>query len=225
MSANLALPIAIIGGGGLGSNLVSVLREQGYINILLIDDDVSDLKFLGRYVFFNGISFTNTGIPKTEVIQRTINNRKNIAPNPLMHIPSFAFSVMHAKVDESFDYSALAGRFCIITTDSVVSREVIERNLKKKGLQFVHAGCNLGSGSIFRTIEDVLGDEEIAGAETSYDIVPDAKTYLTVCCAVASYLDGEPVRIWIEDEEETPFVNPTENNTIEAYLQEITLHV
>ena len=201
MNITLGSPIAIIGGGGLGSNLASVMREQGYTNVLLIDDDVSDPKFLGRYAFFNGISFTNIGIPKTEVIQRTVNNRKNIAPNPTDYIPYPRLTTLHTKVDESFDYNLLEQRFCIITTDSVVSREVIERNLRTHNLSFVHVGCNLGTVSIFETIEDVIGGEEIAGATTSYDSVPDAKTYLTACCRVLSYLDGADVRVWVEREE------------------------
>ena len=38
----MGTPIAIIGGGGLGANLASVLIEQGYKDVLLIDDDESE---------------------------------------------------------------------------------------------------------------------------------------------------------------------------------------
>ena len=190
MAIDISTPIAIIGGGGLGANLASVLIEQGYKDILLIDDDESDEKFLNRYGFFGGLRYTNIGINKTEVIQRTIKNRLK---------SDQTFNTIHAKVDENFDYQKILHRFCIITVDSVGSRSIIEKCLNKINTSFIHVGCNLNSVSIFYTIMDVLGDEEIAGATTSYDAVPDFLTYMRACVETAQFLAEQNIRVFLED--------------------------
>lgn len=187
---DVSTPIAIIGGGGLGSNLCNMLIEQGYKNVLLIDDDESDDKFLNRYGFFGGLRYTNISINKTEVIRRTIKPRLK---------SDQVFGIIHAKVDENFDYQKILHRFCIITVDSVESRSIIEKCLKKTNTSFIHVGCNLNSVSIFYTMADVLGDEEIAGATTSYDAVPDFLTYMKACVETAQFLAEQNIRIFIED--------------------------
>lgn len=189
MIVELNSPIAILGGGGLGSNLCSVLIEQGYKDILLVDDDTSDSKFLSRYAFFGGIQYTNIDIPKTDVITRVIKCRIK---------DDQTFNAIHAKINEHFNYQKLLHKFCIITVDSIESRTTIERNLKANNIPFIHVGCNLNSVSIFKTMDDVLGDEEIAGATTSYDTVPDFATYMVACTSIVSYLSNVLIKIWVE---------------------------
>ena len=190
MVVEINAPIAILGGGGLGSNLASTLVEQGYKDVLLIDDDTSDTKFLKRYGFFGGLQYTNIDIPKTEVIKRVVKSRLREGQ---------LFNVVHAKVDEQFNYQELLHKFCIITVDSIGSRETIERNLKKLDVPFIHVGCNLNSVSIFKTMDNVLGEDNIAGATTSYDVVPDFVTYMAACVEVVAHLSGSKVKIWVEE--------------------------
>jgi ketopantoate reductase len=181
------MKITVIGNGGLGANLAMLLVEQGH-DVSVIDADHADDKFFDRFVFFSGSRVIYQNAPKVEVVALAAKYRgKKIRAYPVM-------------ADETFNFAGIADQMVIISVDTAQARELIEARLKTAGCKtFFHVGCNLNSISIFASMQDVISDDPPADAQTSYDVVPDAKTYLRAATEVAALLDT-PVRMWIDDE-------------------------
>lgn len=183
--------IAIIGAGGLGANIASVLSEQGH-DIVIIDADRCDEKFFNRYPFFAGSRALYKNAPKVNAVAASARARgKFILP----------ISVM---ADENFDFEQIKDRFVIISVDTAQAREIIEAKLKTVGAKYIHAGCNLNSISIFKSIlvtgmkpGAIIADDTPIDASTSYDVVPDPKTYLRAATKIAEMLD-QPIRMYEE---------------------------
>ena len=178
--------IVIIGAGGLGSNMSILLAEQG-CDVLIVDDDTIDEKFINRFVFFQEMPALFRNRPKVTAIQTVARKRK------------LSISVMNAKVDEDFDLTPFQGRFCIIAVDKASVRGLIEARLKTEGLEFVHIGCNLNSISIFNSMSNVIADDPDPNASTSYDVVPDAATYFMAATQMANWLRQTQMNIDVEE--------------------------
>ena len=203
--------IAIIGGGGLGSNLAVILAEQGH-DILLIDDDTVDQKFIDRFLFFEEPKNFYLNRPKAAAIQQ-VARRRNLP-----------IECVHARVNSKFKTDRLEGRLCLIAVDVASVRRSIEALLKNKGLKYQHIGCNLGSISIFPTMDCVLADDPPADAESSYNEVPDAKTYMMACVKMIEWLDGHPIRLDIEDRDPMEYLTPEMRNAINVNMEAVTAH-
>jgi glycerol-3-phosphate dehydrogenase len=180
--------IAIIGAGGLGANLAMLLLDQGH-NVFLIDADSADEKFFKRFSAFTGSFILNIGRSKVEVIKSVAINRGyeyKIRIKSVMVTPEFDY-----KLFELYD-------LIVIAVDTIIGRQMIELNLKKSGLtNFIHIGLNLNSISIFKTATNLLGEDN-PNAQTSYDRVPDARTYLTACLEVLDLIDPTTIQIYKE---------------------------
>jgi molybdopterin/thiamine biosynthesis adenylyltransferase len=181
------MKIAVIGAGGLGANVAMLLAEQGH-DISIYDADHADDKFFDRFVFFSGSRVLYMNTPKTEIVSISARHRgKHIRAFPIM-------------LDEKFDFKTITDQMVIISVDTAQARELIEARLRVAGgATFFHVGCNLNSVSIFATMRDVISDDPPADAQTSYDVVPDAKTYLRAASEVAALLDS-PIRMWVDEE-------------------------
>jgi len=181
--------IAIIGAGGLGANLTMLLLDQGY-NVFLIDGDTADEKFFKRFSAFTNSFVLNSGRAKVEVV-------KSIARGRGYEDKIRTRSVM---VGPEFDYNLFKPyELVIIAVDTITGRQTIELNLKKNGLtNFIHVGLNLNSISIFKTADGLLGADPLPDAQTSYDRVPDARTYLTACLEVLDIIDPVTIQVYKE---------------------------
>lgn len=180
------MKLAIIGAGGLGANLAILASEQGH-KVLLIDNDTSDKKFFGRFMFYSGRTGLVMGMPKINIVQQVAMARNhNIA-------------AIYATVDEHFNYEILKGYFCIIAVDTGRAREIIEAKLKAEGLEFVHVGCNLNSVSIYPSMTGMIYNDPDPDAPTSYDSVPDALTYAVTAAELLQWLDHKRIRVNILD--------------------------
>lgn len=179
--------IAIIGAGGLGANLGMLLLDQGY-NVFLVDGDSADEKFFKRFSAFTGSFVLNSGRAKVEVIKAVARNRgyeSNIRTRSVMVTPEFDHNLF-----KSYD-------LIVIAVDTIIGRQTIELNLKKNGItNFIHVGLNLNSISIFKTADNILGEDPLPDAQTSYDRVPDARTYLTACLEVLDIIDPVVIKLY-----------------------------
>lgn len=200
--------IAIIGGGGLGSNLAVILSEQGH-DILLIDDDTIDQKFIDRFLFFEEPKNFYLNRPKVAAIQK-VADRRNLP-----------IECVHARVNSKFKLDRLSGRLCLIAVDVASVRRSIEALLKENGLKYQHIGCNLGSISIFPTMDCVLADDPPADAESSYNEVPDAKTYMMACVKMIEWLDGHSIRLDIEDRDAMEYLPPEIREQLDTELDRL----
>ena len=186
--------IAILGAGGLGANAAMMAAAQG-MDVLLIDADVSDEKFFKRFLFFGGRPKLLEGLPKVDVVQRTAQIRG-------LHI-----QIINSMVDENFNFDQLKGRRVVIAVDTAGAREIIEALCKKHELEYSHVGCNLGSASLWQTMNarpdatdvaegEVLSTDPAPDAATSYDRVPDALTYLVTGVSLLQSIVPTPVAVW-----------------------------
>jgi hypothetical protein len=159
---------------------------------MIVDADTADEKFFQRFAFFGGSQVLHMNGPKVRAVAATAKARGK------MVIP------VNAMADEKFDFRQIADRYVIIAVDTAQAREVIEGKLRAIGCtNFVHVGCNLNSVSIFGSMRDVISDDPPADAQTSYDVVPDVKTYLRAAADVAALFD-QPVKVWIDDDVRRP---------------------
>lgn len=182
-------PIVILGQGGLGANLTMLLLEQGYKNLTVVDADTVDEKFCKRFTYFTDSKLLNNGRSKVKVVKDIALKRgykDNLKYHAYMITPEFNF--------EKFKDS-----FVIISVDILSTRQMIELNLKKNGIPFIHIGCNLNSVSLFKTSLDIMGDDPMPDAQTSYEVVPDTKTYLVACLEVLNYLNPTKINIYKEE--------------------------
>lgn len=180
--------ITVIGSGGLGANLAILLTEQGH-QVTIIDADRTDDKFFHRFGFFTGSRILFNGVPKVRAVAACAFARgRTIVP-------------IETMADDEFDFTTIAGTYCVIAVDTAMAREIIEAKLVAAGCkEFVHIGCNLDSISIFPTMKDIISTDPAPDASTSYDVVPDLKTYLLAAAQLVSLIDNQPIRTWIDDD-------------------------
>lgn len=159
--------IAVIGSGGIGSNLACCLVKSGY-DVTLYDSDTIDEKFMRRFLFHNEELILWNGVPKVNLV-------KHVCP----HI----YTINEMYVDQ--DISII--NMVIIATDRIDNRTKIEKAVRKQGIPFIHIGCNLDSIEIWPTMQTVIGEDRDPSL-SSYDREPDARTYLKACVEMLEYL-------------------------------------
>lgn len=173
--------VLVIGAGGIGSNLAFLLATSNKYNVTLIDYDITDEKFYDRFIFHVN---KEIGIPKVEAVKAAIENAGEsirVYNNRFEDISNIAFHMF------SFSY-------VFITVDNLESRKYIEKVITDNNYSFlcpriIHVGCNLNSVSIYKTASDLIGDDTPLIEGTSYDSVPDVKTYLRACTAALEEID------------------------------------
>lgn len=180
--------ITVIGSGGLGANIAMLLAEQGH-QVTIIDADHTDDKFFHRFGFFTGSRTLFHNVPKVKAVAACAFARgRTIVPIATM-------------ADEYFDFRTISDTYCIISVDTAMARETIEAKLIAAGCEnFIHIGCNLDSISIFPSMKDIYSTDPAPDASTSYEVVPDLKTYLLAAAQLVSLIDSQPIKLWIDDD-------------------------
>ena len=177
----------MIGAGGIGSNLAFLLATSNKYSVTLIDYDVTDEKFYDRFIFHVN---KEIGIPKVEAVKaavenagksiRIYNNRFEDIPipnsNPSACIRFYTFSYVFITVDN-------------LESRKYIEKVIVDNNYLFIGPKIIHVGCNLNSVSIYKTASDLIGDDTPLLEGTSYDSVPDVKTYLRACTAAFEEID------------------------------------
>ena len=179
--------ILVIGAGGIGSNLAFLLATSNKYNVTLIDYDITDEKFYDRFVFHIN---KEIGIPKVEAVKAAIENAGKsikIYNNRFEDIP-----IPNSNLGACITFHVFS--YVFITVDNLESRKYIEKvivdnNYLFIGPKIIHVGCNLNSVSIYKTASDLIGDDTPLLEGTSYDSVPDVKTYLRACTAALEEID------------------------------------
>ena len=179
--------VLVIGAGGIGSNLAFLLATSNKYNVTLIDYDVTDEKFYDRFIFHVN---KEIGIPKVEAVKAAIENAGEsirVYNNRFEDIP-----IPNSNLGACITFHVFS--YVFITVDNLESRKYIEKvitddNYLFIGPRIIHVGCNLNSVSIYKTASDLIGDDTPLLEGTSYDSVPDVKTYLRACTAALEEID------------------------------------
>jgi len=189
--------VLVIGAGGIGSNLAFLLAMQNKYNITLIDYDITDEKFYNRFIFHVN---TEIGIPKVDAVKAAIENAGKsikVYNNRFEDIPIKAY-VLEYVIDPGSNPNTYIAfhtfSYVFITVDNLESRKYIEKVITNSTYpiicpRIIHVGCNLNSVSIYKTASDLIGDDTPLIEGTSYDSVPDVKTYLRACTAALEEID------------------------------------
>ena len=183
--------VLVIGAGGIGSNLAFLLATSNKYNVTLIDYDVTDEKFYDRFIFHVN---KEIGIPKVEAVKAAIENAGEsirVYNNRFEDIPIKGYFI---DLNPGACITFYMFSYVFITVDNLESRKYIEKviidnNYLFIGPKIIHVGCNLNSVSIYKTVSDLIGDDTPLIEGTSYDSVPDVKTYLRACTAALEEID------------------------------------
>ncbi len=122
--------VAIVGVGGLGSNVSLQLVAMGLGRLLLVDHDIITLSNLNRQILY---TINDLGKPKVFVAKKRLESL-----NPEVSIEALQEKIGEDNVDE-----ILSGYDLIVDClDNVESRKVLDRHAWLKDKILVHGGIN-----------------------------------------------------------------------------------
>ena len=180
--------ISVIGAGGLGGQVITLLVRLGVGNLVVIDHDVFDETNLNRQALS---SVDVIGKSKAETA-------KEIAGriNPAVNVTAF-----HARLDSSNADEILTGSDVIVDAlDNVSDRFTLEDFVKNLGIPLIHGAVAGFEGQLMTIFPDDAGMENIYGKRTNS--TPPEKSPVSILgvpavtpAIIASYQVIEAVKI------------------------------
>lgn len=131
--------IAVIGCGGIGGETIEMLARSGVGKLILADMDKFDLSNLNRQTL---ASLSDVGLAKSEVGAEKVR-----LINPYTEVEIFNEKVTKDNIDEIIKDADIV----IDAMDNVLTRVVISRAAKEKGIPFIHGAIHgtLGQITVF----------------------------------------------------------------------------
>lgn len=131
--------IAVIGCGGIGGETIEMLARSGVGKLVLADMDKFDLSNLNRQTL---ASLNDVGLAKSEVGAEKVR-----LINPYTEVETYNEKVTQENIDEIIKDADIV----IDAMDNVLTRVIISRAAKKKGIPFIHGAIHgtLGQISVF----------------------------------------------------------------------------
>jgi len=143
--------VAVVGAGGLGGTVLSLLARIGIGHLVVVDHDVFDETNLNRQAFCNA---GNLGKPKAEEARSEL-GRIN---------PGVDVSVHCARLDAESAGSLLAGCHVVVDAlDNVQSRLVLEEAARNLGVPLVHGALAGFEGQVMSIFPGDGGLRQIYG--------------------------------------------------------------
>jgi molybdopterin-synthase adenylyltransferase len=146
--------VAVVGAGGLGGSVISLLGRTGVGRLVVIDSDVFDETNLNRQAFSNT---ENLGKPKAEEARSQM-KRIN---------PGVEVTIFHTRLDRTNGKELLAGcRVAVDALDNAESRLVLEEATQALGIPLVHGALAGFEGQIMSLLPGDQGLRRIYGKGT-----------------------------------------------------------
>jgi molybdopterin/thiamine biosynthesis adenylyltransferase len=170
--------IAIIGLGGLGSNLANQFVRLGIKNLVLVDFDRYSLTNLNRQLFSNT---ENLGLLKVDVIKHEL-----LKINPELLIKIYSQKIQDIELDDI--------DFIIDATDNIESKLYLCELAYKKNIYLLHGACAGWYGQVGfispgnRLLYELYGNQKLGLESELYN-----PTFTPVL--VASYMVSEFVKM------------------------------
>ena len=131
--------ITVIGCGGIGGETIEMLARMGIGELVLVDEDAFDLSNLNRQTF---ASITELGLDKSAVAEEKVR-----LINPYVNVTTFNEHVDQTNIDKIIGDSNIV----IDALDNVLTRVIVSRTAKEKGIPYVHGAIHgtLGQITVF----------------------------------------------------------------------------
>ncbi|WP_295608976.1 HesA/MoeB/ThiF family protein [uncultured Methanobrevibacter sp.] len=128
--------ITVIGCGGIGGETIEMLARMGIGELVLVDKDAFDLSNLNRQTL---ASLTDLGLDKSAVAAEKVR-----LINPYVKVTTFNEHVDQTNIDKVIGDSNIV----IDALDNVLTRVIVSRKAKEKGIAYIHGAIHGTMGQI-----------------------------------------------------------------------------
>ena len=141
--------ITVIGCGGIGGETIEMLARMGIGELVLVDEDAFDLSNLNRQTL---ASLSDLGLSKSAVAADKVR-----LINPYVKVTAFHEHVDRGNIDVIIGDSDIV----IDALDNVLTRVIVSRKAKEKGIPYIHGAIHgtLGQITVFLPNSDKTYEE------------------------------------------------------------------
>ena len=141
--------IIVIGCGGIGGETIEMLARMGIGELVLVDKDAFDLSNLNRQTM---ASIADLGLDKEAVAAEKVR-----LINPYVKVTTYNEHVDQSNIDKVIGDSDIV----IDALDNVLTRVIVSRKAKEKGIPYIHGAIHgtLGQITVFLPNSDKTYEE------------------------------------------------------------------
>ena len=141
--------ITVIGCGGIGGETIEMLARMGIGELVLVDKDAFDLSNLNRQTL---ASIADLGLDKNAVAAEKVR-----LINPYVKVTTYNEHVDQSNIDKIIGDSDIV----IDALDNVLTRVIVSRKAKEKGIPYIHGAIHgtLGQITVFLPNSDKTYEE------------------------------------------------------------------
>ena len=141
--------ITVIGCGGIGGETIEMLARMGIGELVLVDKDAFDLSNLNRQTM---ASIADLGLDKEAVAAEKVR-----LINPYVKVTTYNEHVDQSNIDKVIGVSDIV----IDALDNVLTRVIVSRKAKEKGIPYIHGAIHgtLGQITVFLPNSDKTYEE------------------------------------------------------------------
>ena len=141
--------ITVIGCGGIGGETIEMLARMGIEELVLVDEDAFDLSNLNRQTL---ASIADLGLDKNAVAAEKVR-----LINPYVKVTTYNEHVDQSNIDKVIGDSDIV----IDALDNVLTRVIVSRKAKEKGIPYIHGAIHgtLGQITVFLPNSDKTYEE------------------------------------------------------------------
>ena len=161
--------ITVIGCGGIGGETIEMLARMGIGELVLVDEDAFDLSNLNRQTL---ASIADLGLDKNAVAAEKVR-----LINPYVKVTSYNEHVDQSNIDKIIGDSDIV----IDALDNVLTRVIVSRKAKEKGIPYIHGAIHgtLGQITVFlpnseKSYEEMFNLPSV-GKELNKETIDDLK--------------------------------------------------
>ena len=161
--------ITVIGCGGIGGETIEMLARMGIGELVLVDEDAFDLSNLNRQTL---ASLADVGLDKSAVAKEKVR-----LINPYVKVTNYNEHVDSSNIDKVIGDSDIV----IDALDNVLTRVIVSRKAKEKGIPYIHGAIHgtLGQITVFLPETDKTYEEMFNlpsnGKELTDDVIDALK--------------------------------------------------
>jgi molybdopterin/thiamine biosynthesis adenylyltransferase len=165
--------ITVIGCGGIGGQTIEMLARMGIGELVLVDKDAYDLSNLNRQTL---ATIHELGLVKSEVAAEKVR-----LINPYVKTTTYIEHIDQTNIDEVIGDSDIV----IDALDNVLTRVIVSRKAKEKGIPYIHGAIHgtMGQITVFlpnseKTYEEMFNLPSL-GKELTDEVVECLKNVTT----------------------------------------------
>ncbi|WP_407431277.1 HesA/MoeB/ThiF family protein [Methanobrevibacter sp.] len=134
--------ITVIGCGGIGGQTIEMLARMGIGELIVVDEDAFDISNLNRQTLS---SLADVGLDKSAVAAEKVR-----LINPYVKVTNYNEHVDESNIDKVISDSDIV----IDALDNVLTRVIVSRKAKEKGIPYIHGAIHGTLGQITTFLPD-----------------------------------------------------------------------